>query len=101
MRTVPVNQSAGPLLEGCEPLLLISIFNAFHCLLFGFSVDVIAHNLDSCVPFGATAQFRSRTAITAAHSTTSVLTRYTAPRSAPLATKPSAGLASPSDRSRK
>src|ERR1019366_3171837 len=26
MRTVPVNQSAGPLLEGCEPLLLISIF---------------------------------------------------------------------------
>src|SRR5262245_23929944 len=25
MRTVPVNQSAGPLLEGCEPLLLISI----------------------------------------------------------------------------
>src|ERR1017187_8951849 len=26
MRTVPVNQSAGPLLEGCEPLLLMSIF---------------------------------------------------------------------------
>lgn len=26
MRTVPVNQSAGPLLEGCEPLLLIYIF---------------------------------------------------------------------------
>src|SRR2546425_350601 len=26
MCTVPVNQSAGPLLEGCEPLLLISIF---------------------------------------------------------------------------
>ena len=25
MRTVPVNQSAGPLLEGCEPLLLISM----------------------------------------------------------------------------
>src|SRR5579885_1920291 len=25
MRTVPVNQSAGPLLEGCEPFLLISI----------------------------------------------------------------------------
>jgi hypothetical protein len=25
MRTVPVNQSAGPLLDGCEPLLLISI----------------------------------------------------------------------------
>src|SRR5208283_2535174 len=25
MRTVPVNQSAGPLLEGCEPLRLISI----------------------------------------------------------------------------
>jgi hypothetical protein len=27
MRTMPVNQSAGPLLEGCEPLLLISIFS--------------------------------------------------------------------------
>ena len=26
MRTVPVNQSAGPLLDGCEPLRLISIF---------------------------------------------------------------------------
>src|ERR1017187_5707194 len=26
IRTVPVNQSAGPLLEGCEPLLLMSIF---------------------------------------------------------------------------
>src|SRR5208283_2069756 len=26
MRTVPVNQSAGPWLEGCEPFLLISIF---------------------------------------------------------------------------
>src|SRR6266571_8946240 len=25
IRTVPVNHSAGPLLEGCEPLLLISI----------------------------------------------------------------------------
>jgi hypothetical protein len=31
MRTAPVNQSAGPLLEGCEPLLLISIFKFFHC----------------------------------------------------------------------
>src|SRR5438128_6159554 len=27
IRTVPVNQSAGPLPEGCEPLLLISIFD--------------------------------------------------------------------------
>ena len=26
MRTVPVNQSADPLLEGCEPLRLMSIF---------------------------------------------------------------------------
>jgi hypothetical protein len=26
MRTVPVNQSAGPLLDGCEPTLFISIF---------------------------------------------------------------------------
>src|SRR5947209_14960595 len=25
IRTVPVNQSAGPLFDGCEPLLLISI----------------------------------------------------------------------------
>ena len=31
MRTVPVNQSAGPLPEGCEPLRLISIaFLRFH-----------------------------------------------------------------------
>src|SRR6478736_8022121 len=30
MRTVPVNQSAGPLLEGCEPLLLISILLPGH-----------------------------------------------------------------------
>jgi hypothetical protein len=29
MRTVPVNQSAGPLLDGCEPLLLISILSPF------------------------------------------------------------------------
>jgi hypothetical protein len=28
MRTVPVNQSAGPLLDGCEPILLISICSA-------------------------------------------------------------------------
>src|SRR2546423_8488835 len=26
IRTVPVNQSAGPLLDGCEPILLISIY---------------------------------------------------------------------------
>src|SRR5580704_7907274 len=36
IRTVPVNQSAGPLLEGCEPFLLMSILNFFHCSLFGF-----------------------------------------------------------------
>src|SRR5213594_1313884 len=29
MRTVPVNQSAGPLLDGCEPFLLISILESF------------------------------------------------------------------------
>src|SRR6266566_9032532 len=28
MRTVPVNQSAGPFVEGCDPLLCISIFFA-------------------------------------------------------------------------
>jgi hypothetical protein len=26
MRTVPVKYSAGPLVEGCQPLLLMSIF---------------------------------------------------------------------------
>src|SRR6476620_8035567 len=31
IRTVPVNQSAGPLPEGCEPTLLISI-----CFIFKF-----------------------------------------------------------------
>src|SRR5213595_2208556 len=31
IRTLPVNQSAGPLLEGCEPLLLISIFSIHPC----------------------------------------------------------------------
>ena len=34
IRTVPVNQSAGPLLEGCEPLLLISIFNFLYFVFF-------------------------------------------------------------------
>src|SRR5881397_3362872 len=29
MRTVPVNQSAGPLAEGCEPLLWMSIVDSF------------------------------------------------------------------------
>src|SRR6266478_4858539 len=29
MRTVPVNQSAGPLLDGCEPFCLISILSSF------------------------------------------------------------------------
>jgi hypothetical protein len=32
MRTVPVNQAAGPLLEGCDPILLISIFVSSVCL---------------------------------------------------------------------
>src|SRR5207302_4236601 len=31
IRTVPVNQSAGPLFDGCEPLLLISIMIPFLC----------------------------------------------------------------------
>jgi hypothetical protein len=34
MRTVPVNQSAGPLAEGCEPFRLISIFNSFYLIAF-------------------------------------------------------------------
>src|SRR5438132_1208664 len=29
MRTVPVNQPAGPLVDGCEPILLISILKSF------------------------------------------------------------------------
>src|SRR6266487_5667709 len=29
IRTVPLNQSAGPLLDGCEPILLISIVDSF------------------------------------------------------------------------
>src|SRR4029079_12557082 len=29
-RTVPVNQSAGPWWEGCDPILLISIMNYFN-----------------------------------------------------------------------
>src|SRR5438132_8986790 len=31
IRTVPVNQSAGPLFDGCEPLLLISIMIPSFC----------------------------------------------------------------------
>src|SRR5580704_16174002 len=34
MRTVPVNQSAGPLLEGCEPILLISILDFYLYSIF-------------------------------------------------------------------
>src|SRR6266478_3494295 len=34
MRTVPVNQSAGPLLDGCEPFFLISIMNSFLSVVF-------------------------------------------------------------------
>src|SRR6516165_7063120 len=44
---------------------------------------------------------RSCTAIPAAQSTTSVLTRYTPAKPAPLATRPSTGLATPSAKSRK
>src|SRR6266849_653380 len=33
IRTVPVNQSAGPLLEDCEPFLLISILNSVLSLI--------------------------------------------------------------------
>src|SRR5437868_10495483 len=29
MRTVPVHQPAGPLLDGCEPFLLVSILSSF------------------------------------------------------------------------
>src|ERR1700742_4255298 len=30
IRTVPVNQSAGPGLDGCEPFLLISMFDGYN-----------------------------------------------------------------------
>src|SRR5213082_2070668 len=29
IRTIPVNHSAGPLVEACDPILLISIFDSF------------------------------------------------------------------------
>jgi hypothetical protein len=38
MRTVPVNQSAGPLPEGCEPLRLISILIRSVCEGFAHSI---------------------------------------------------------------
>src|ERR1700677_4345018 len=43
MRTVPVNQSAGPLLEGCEPLRLISIL--FSCSVLRASDQSLANCL--------------------------------------------------------
>src|SRR5215216_6726967 len=44
MRTVPVKYSAGPLPEGCEPLLLMSIFlNSFTC--FGYLVILLSESL--------------------------------------------------------
>src|SRR6266581_8917746 len=36
MRTVPVNQSVGPLFDGCDPLLLISISQFLHLVSLGF-----------------------------------------------------------------
>jgi hypothetical protein len=48
MRTVPVNQSAGPLPEGCDPFRLISIFYPFtliyNCSLkMTFSLALVIH----------------------------------------------------------
>ena len=65
---------------------------------FPFSACKPPHNLDSSFPCRARAH-RSRIATTAAQSTTSVLTRNTTPNLDPLATRPSAGLASPRERS--
>src|SRR5437899_12496110 len=44
IRTVPVNQSAGPLLDGCEPTLLISIFCSFHFVVFDFVILYVRGN---------------------------------------------------------
>ena len=43
IRTVPVNHSAGPLLDGCEPLLLISIFYLplFDACIFDFDASAM------------------------------------------------------------
>src|SRR4029453_14527304 len=37
IRTIPVNQSAGPLFEGCDPLLLISIYQFDRLLVTCYS----------------------------------------------------------------
>jgi hypothetical protein len=52
-------------------------------------------NLDFCFAMSSEGALRSGSAIAAAQSTTSMLTRNTAPKPAPLATKSRAGLASP------
>ena len=40
IRTLPINHSAGPLPDGCEPLLLISISKLLYAiLLFGHSIS--------------------------------------------------------------
>jgi hypothetical protein len=48
MRTVPVNQSAGPWLEGCEPLRLISIFNSFGSFLICLERGCVADQPQRC-----------------------------------------------------
>src|SRR5437763_431682 len=53
MRTVPVKYSAGPLLEGCEPLLLMSILNSSNLIAANqenMRVNRLNHNalLRSC-----------------------------------------------------
>src|SRR5581483_9758253 len=45
-RTVPVNQSAGPLLDGCEPFRLISI------IFLGLSVRLISADFLGSAPLG-------------------------------------------------
>jgi hypothetical protein len=48
-RTVPVKYPAGPLLDGCDPLLLISIkyFNFVESVVFGCSPSVQQANCHS------------------------------------------------------
>src|SRR6266852_624144 len=48
MRTVPVNQSAGPLADGCEPFLLISILN----FLLSFKLETNLLHMGAAVACG-------------------------------------------------
>jgi hypothetical protein len=46
MRTVPVNQSVGPLPEGCEPFLFISIVELLYLIGFLFGHPIARGSLE-------------------------------------------------------